>query len=108
MTDPLELLELLEAEDCAVSVLDGQLIFSRPPPWARLVHPTSWQLLAAVLFGAEGRRYGYTDSVGKARSKTLRHVWARCDVCGEGTMRAKSAGLKKCVITPNCEGKHQP
>jgi len=106
--DPVELLELLEADGGAVSVLDGQLVFSNLPPWARLVSRASWQLLAAVLQGTEGRWYGYKDSAGKARSKTLRHVWMRCDACGEGVIREKSAGAKKCVITPNCEGKHQP
>ena len=65
--------------------------------------PADW-----VALGAVGRPYGYRDSSGKERSKTLRHVWARCDVCGEGVTRAKSAGAKKCVITHGCEGKHQP
>ena len=35
------------------------------------------------------------------------HVWARCDHCGEGTMRPKTASPKRCVVTPGCNGLHR-
>jgi hypothetical protein len=110
--DPLETLELLTELGVTVT-LDQQTgqLRARPrpvPALARELIAANRALVHAVLLGAEGRRYGYKDPAGKARSKTLRHVWMRCDECNEGVMREKSAGAKKCVITPNCEGKHQP
>jgi hypothetical protein len=108
--DPLETLELLDELGVTVTVEAGRLR-ARPrpvPALARELITANRALIHAVLQGAEGHRYGYKDSAGKARSKTLRHAWMRCDVCGEGVMREKSAGAKCCVITHGCEGKHQP
>jgi hypothetical protein len=62
----------------------------------------------AVRLGAESRAYGYRDTSGKERSRTLRHVWMVCDACGEGLMREKNAGPRACAITAGCPGKHQP
>jgi hypothetical protein len=89
--DPLALLELLRSEDCDVQLQDGRLELRPSQRWARLASRASWQLLTAVLIGAK-----------------TGHVWARCDTCGEGTMRPKSAGPKRCVMTPRCSGSHRP
>jgi hypothetical protein len=106
--DPLELLELLRSDGCGVLVdPDGVLLFTAPPAWVRLVSRASWQLLVAVLRGAEGHKYGRKVVNGKPRCKVLRHVWARCDVCGAGIMRQRSAGPRRCAMTPSCMGKHR-
>jgi hypothetical protein len=89
--DPVDLLNLLDAEGCDVDLSDGNVTIRPSPRWARLVDLSSWQLLAAVLLGA------HTD-----------HVWVRCDTCGAGLMRPKGAKPRRCVFTPRCEGMHTP
>ena len=89
--DPVDLLDLLRSEGCDVQLRAGTLVLDPPWPLARFVSAASWQLLAAVLAGEQ-----------------TGHVWACCDVCGEGLMRPKSAGPKRCVFTPGCEGSHRP
>jgi hypothetical protein len=77
---------------------DEEREFCRRP--GKLVPPADW-----VRLGAEARER-YRAKNGKVKDRKLTHVWAACDVCGEGIMRAKGAGPKKCVITPGCEGRH--
>jgi hypothetical protein len=74
------------------------------PTWSRPA-PTSAPE-QAVRLAADAREHYRAG--GKIKSKALRHVWMVCDTCGEGVMRKKSAGPKKCVITPGCEGSHRP
>jgi hypothetical protein len=59
-----------------------------------------------VKLGAEAVEHYQAGS--KVKTKRVEHGWAVCDQCGEGTMRPKSAGSKKCMFTPGCEGSHQP
>jgi hypothetical protein len=40
--------------------------------------------------------------------KLTGHTWHVCDVCGEGMMRSRRAGPRRCVITPGCGGSHRP
>jgi hypothetical protein len=73
------------------------------PTWAR--QPAE-ALEHNVRLGADPvEHYNAGDTV---RMKALRHTWAVCPDCGEGTMRPKGAGPKRCVITPGCEGSHRP
>jgi SAM-dependent methyltransferase len=89
--DPLELLELLRSEGRDVELRNGRILVRPPWPLVRIVSAATCQLVAAVLAG------GRTG-----------HVWARCDTCGEGTMRRpKGTAPKRCVITPACPGSHR-
>jgi hypothetical protein len=92
--DPLQALELLEDMGVTVTLdrASGALhVRPRPlPEVARELVVTNRALLHAVLVGAH-----------------TGHVWAPCDQCGEGMMRKKSAGPRRCAITPGCEGRHQ-
>jgi hypothetical protein len=73
------------------------------PTWAR---QPAQALKHNIRLGAEAReRYRVGDNV---KTKPVAHVWAVCDKCGEGTMRPKGAGPKRCVVTPGCEGTHRP
>jgi hypothetical protein len=94
MLDPLVALELLD--DLGVTlVLDdvtGELR-ARPvplPAGAREVIRANRVLLHTVLMG---ERTG--------------HVWARCDVCGEGRM-TQSGRAARCAMTAGCPGHHDP
>jgi hypothetical protein len=73
------------------------------PTWAR--QPAE-ALEHNVRLGAPAReRYRVGD---KVKTKPLAHVWVTCDRCGEGVMRKKGDGPKRCVMTPGCEGTHRP
>jgi hypothetical protein len=92
--DPITVLELLRGMGVTVT-LDrprGQLhVRPRPlPPLAAELVRANRALLHAVLYGA------YTE-----------HVWARCDKCGAGMMRKRSAKPRKCAFTPGCLGSHR-
>jgi hypothetical protein len=93
--DPLETFDTLR--DMGVTVIldrpTGQLhVRPRPVPAlaAELIR-SNRALVHAVLLGAH-----------------TGHVWARCDQCGEGMMRKKGAGPRRCVMTPGCTGKRRP
>jgi hypothetical protein len=92
--DPVALLEVLD--DMGVTVtLDrptGQL-HARPRPLPALaveIIRTNRPLVHAVLLGAH-----------------TGHVWTCCDECGAGLMRRKSAKPRRCVFTPQCDGRHR-
>jgi hypothetical protein len=88
--DPLDLLDLLAADGCEVQCRpDGKLVVRRLPRWATLVHPSSWQLVAAVLAG-----------------RATGHAWTRCDRRGEGRM-VRVGARPPCAMTPGCEGYHE-
>ena len=75
-----------------------------PPRWRR--PPPTPAPEQAVRVGAEFRER-YRAKNGKVKDKQLAHVWAPCDVCGEGVMRKKGDKPKCCVMTPACDGWHR-
>jgi hypothetical protein len=92
VNDPLDVLDYLQSRGLTVT-LDrptGQLhVRPRPvPDLERDLIRTNRALLHAVLLGVH-----------------TGHAWFRCDECGEGMMRKKSAGQRKCAFTPRCDGR---
>jgi hypothetical protein len=92
VNDPLDVLDFLQTVGLTVT-LDrptGQLhVRPRPvPDLERDMIRANRALLHAVLLGAH-----------------TGHAWFRCDECGAGMMRKKSAGQRKCAFTPGCKGR---
>ena len=72
-----------------------------PPRWRR--PPPTPAPTQAIRLGAKARER-YIAKNGKVKEKKLIHVWAPCDVCGEGVMRKKGDKPKRCVMTPGARG----
>jgi hypothetical protein len=92
VNDPIDILDYLQSVGVTVT-LDrptGRLhVRPRPvPARERELIISNQALLHAVLVGPH-----------------TGHAWVRCDECGAGMMRKKSAGQRKCAVTPGCEGR---